>query len=70
FIEEDPATPGDEFPGGYCFQLCAMTACPAGSQCIEGLCYRTCASDSNCRVDDGYACLMLTTGERICYPAP
>jgi len=50
-------------PGGYCTSPCGATgsACPAGSSCVPSvrggeLCGRTCASDADCRADQGYVC--------------
>jgi len=50
-------------PGGYCTLPCGATgsACPAGSVCVPSvrggeLCERGCASDGDCRVDQGYVC--------------
>jgi hypothetical protein len=50
-------------PGGYCTAPCGATgvACPAGSTCVPSvrggeLCGRTCATDADCRTDQGYVC--------------
>lgn len=57
-------------PGGYCTGLCGATGapCPAGSACypsVRGgeLCGRTCTSDTDCRVEEGYIC---DPGRKVC----
>jgi len=47
------------FPNGYCSASCMFNDCPAGSICVTFFvraCMRTCISDAECRVDEGYAC--------------
>jgi len=51
------------FPGGYCTHPCGATGtpCEAGSVCVPGvrsgeLCARSCATDADCRADQGYVC--------------
>ena len=47
------------FRGGYCSLLCqADTDCTTGSHCdtSNGVCMQDCASDAECRVNEGYAC--------------
>lgn len=50
-------------PGGYCTSPCGATGapCPAGSVCLPSvrggeMCARSCASDADCRADQGYVC--------------
>src|SRR4051812_1453779 len=50
-------------PGGYCTSPCGATgaACPAGSTCLPSvrgfeMCSRSCASDADCRAEQGYVC--------------
>lgn len=50
-------------PGGYCTSPCGATGapCPAGSTCLPSvrggeMCARSCASDADCRADQGYVC--------------
>jgi len=48
-------------PGGYCTASCGLTACPGGSTCVPTgrmgeLCAATCASNADCRADQGYVC--------------
>lgn len=52
------------FIGGYCMIWnCTAGACPAGSQCLqvgaggEMACMATCATNAECRDDEGYGCL-------------
>lgn len=51
----------DAWPGGYCAQACDSTEdCPDGSVCTDqgtGYCLVECASDAECRSEEGYACL-------------
>jgi len=61
-------------PGG------TFDPCPSGSSCTNGLgfdddaghgdfCLSDCATDSDCRVADGYACCGRThTGKLVCIP--
>ena len=50
-------------PGGYCTSACGATGapCPAGSTCLPSvrggeMCARTCASNADCRAEQGYVC--------------
>ena len=50
-------------PGGYCTMPCGATGapCPAGATCLPSvrggeMCARSCASDADCRADQGYIC--------------
>ncbi|HWO21544.1 MAG TPA: sialidase family protein [Kofleriaceae bacterium] len=50
-------------PGGYCTSPCGATGapCPAGSACLPSvrgpeMCARSCATDADCRADQGYIC--------------
>jgi hypothetical protein len=50
-------------PGGYCTSPCGATGapCPEGSVCLPSvrggeMCARSCASDADCRADQGYVC--------------
>ena len=48
-------------PGGYCTAPCATAACPDGSVCVPTgrmgeLCVAACATDADCRADEGYVC--------------
>jgi hypothetical protein len=59
---------GDSYPGGYCFmEPCNdVEVCPSGSTCVaiggeSPGCYRTCATDADCRVSDGYVCQLVVT---------
>jgi hypothetical protein len=53
------------FPGGYCTAPCTggsgSTECGAGAACYSlgtrGYCVKTCASNADCRVADGYMCM-------------
>ena len=57
-----------EFPGGYCTAECtAMSGsaeCGAGAECVSvgfggfgaSFCAKTCSSDADCRIEDGYSC--------------
>ena len=49
-------------PQGYCSITCdADTACPDGSRCAAGTCWRQCSADAPCR--DGYGCTTVTPDE-------
>ncbi len=60
---------GDAYPGGYCFmEPCNdIEVCPPGATCVaiggeSPGCYKTCATDADCRTAEGYVCqLFLTT---------
>jgi hypothetical protein len=60
---------GDNYPGGYCFmEPCNdIEVCPSGATCVAiggetPGCFKSCATDSDCRGSDGYVCqLFLTT---------
>jgi hypothetical protein len=74
----------DGFPGGYCVGDCGgrfggPVMCPANATCTTinadtPTCYKTCSSDADCRVSEGYYCLdvgamlVMSGGEKICYP--
>jgi hypothetical protein len=60
---------------GYC-TINDCDKCPDGSVCIAlsqntSVCLKKCSSDSECRVLEGYACKLLSTGsgkkESVCY---
>ena len=62
-------------PGGYCYQPCAGTTCPAASTCIGGglsadgspipsLCLKTCAMEADCRT--GFKCEALLGSPPVC----
>ena len=71
----------DGFPGGYCtITPCDDIAlCPIGATCAhltgesEVACYKTCASNADCRTPD-YSCFELGTlyrsgaGTKVCHP--
>ena len=63
------------FEGGYCTQNCSGgTPCPLESECFclgedsnncdYSICLRSCASDADCRADEGYVC----DADQTCYP--
>lgn len=48
-------------PGGYCTSACGVTGSPCDGTCVATgrageLCVRTCATDRDCRTDEGYVC--------------
>lgn len=48
-------------PGGYCASSCGVTGEPCDGTCVETgrageVCAATCASDADCRSDEGYVC--------------
>jgi len=73
-----------DFPGGYCTQTCMPSfgggpdGCPTGSSCFGGgfggfgaaYCAKTCSSDADCRVADGYTCRSAGFGgsPSVCSP--
>ncbi len=47
--------------GGYCTSVCGFTGSPCDGTCVETahageLCMKTCASDRDCRTEEGYLC--------------
>lgn len=59
---------GDQYPGGYCFmEPCNdIDICPKGSTCVAiggelPGCYKSCATDADCRSAEGYVCQLFTT---------
>lgn len=62
------------FPRGYCTESCTSAAqCPTGSSCfaLAQSCLKTCTSDSECRMADGYSCAAppLSGTQKFCLPA-
>lgn len=68
----------NNFPGGYCSQLCDSLTCPTGAVCVNGGAHLFCAAScktsasagdpGSCR--PGYACNAFDTGgDGFCYPA-
>jgi hypothetical protein len=58
------------YPGGYCERPCTVDGdCPLDSLCGNArLCRRRCASDADCRVNEGYACFALAPSAGVCEP--
>lgn len=61
-------------PGGYCTATCNSDAdCPAGTcQTITAgtkRCLQSCIAANVCRVDQQYACFILSSTSGYCYPA-
>jgi hypothetical protein len=59
------------YRNGYCVRLCAGSSrCPSDAVCtqLQGfpVCLRRCASNSDCRTEDGYVCTLAATGVRVC----
>ena len=59
-------TAGEGYPGGYCsMEPCDATqTCPSGSNCVSigsesPACFKSCASDSDCRKAEGYICQLF-----------
>jgi hypothetical protein len=57
---------GDGFPGGYCsMEPCDdIQVCPPGATCVAlgpetPSCFKTCASDADCRTAEGYVCQLF-----------
>jgi hypothetical protein len=54
-----------DYPDGYCTLPCVQaalsTTCPSDSICVIGECRRLCASPSDCRVAEKYACVPKDT---------
>lgn len=70
---------GREVSGGACTRECEWEGlledtCPEGEVCLqynrtgERHCYVSCASDDDCRGDDGWRCADLGFGFRACIP--
>lgn len=60
----------DTPPGGYCTHGCVPGSdpCPEGSACLGERCYDMCATEADCRADEGYEC--IAKGDvQICWAA-
>jgi hypothetical protein len=62
---------GDGFPGGYCgMEPCDdIQVCPPGSTCLSQPhetpgCWKSCTSDADCRIAEGYACQLYPINPR------
>lgn len=61
------------YPGGYCEKPCTTHGdCPADSLCSPALhqCRRRCASNKDCRVDEGYGCRTIGGTDAVCEAGP
>ena len=65
-----------EMPSGMCSRTCDVdNPCPDGSNCIRvrvddrtyNMCLPACRYDAMCRQEDGYYCLLLESGVRVCW---
>jgi hypothetical protein len=46
-----------DIPNGYCTHFCLNTAaCGANESCQKSVCLRTCKTNDDCRIDDGFEC--------------
>jgi hypothetical protein len=59
---------GDNYPGGYCFmEPCDdVQVCPPGGTCVSlggerPGCFKSCATDADCRAAEGYICQLFIT---------
>jgi len=59
---------GDNYPGGYCaMEPCDdVQVCPPGATCVAlggetPGCFKTCATDADCRAGEGYVCQLFVT---------
>jgi len=66
------------FPGGYCSMGCRTdVGCGEGGYCLgdpmsgDGMCFKLCDSEDDCRTSEGYSCTSLpgpTTTPDMCFP--
>lgn len=59
---------GDQYKGGYCFmEPCNdIDVCPPGATCVSlggelPGCFKSCATDADCRTAEGYVCQLFST---------
>jgi hypothetical protein len=76
-FDETYFAPALTLPGGYCAELCDLSGiCEIGAACIAiptpvgfpvPVCMRTCRSDTDCRVAEGYSCNQpFTSTSSVC----
>lgn len=64
--------PGDGYPGGYCgMEPCDdVHVCPPGATCVAlggetPGCFKSCQTDADCRVREGYVCQLFVTAPPV-----
>lgn len=61
------------WPGGYCSAACLNDiSCMGRSLCIDynskQSCLKTCNTDEDCRMSEGYRCIESVPGRQVCLP--